>query len=194
MGTPQAGRVGAGDTLPGELSPSLTAIVDELHGVTRSVEELARSFNENQERFFGSVNALIEQNRTALQESLHNLQSITAKLDEGSGSAARLLNEAKLYERADVVLANLESVSDKLAHGDGDLSRLLNSDGELYRGLRETMANLDTTIDNIEHITARLRNGEGTLGKMIADDSLYEDAQRAARSLDRAANLIANLF
>lgn len=194
LGTPSAGRLGDGGTLPGELSPSLTQMVDQLHGVTRSVEELARSFNENQERFFRNINRLVEENSTALQESLQNLRSITAKLDGGDGSAARLLNEARLYERADTLLTDLQQISAKLARGDGDLARLLDGDGRLYEELQATLSSLQVTIANVDEITSRLRDGEGTLGKMIADDSLYEDAQRAARSLDRAANLIANLF
>jgi len=194
LGAADAAVLNDGDTVTGAISPSLTQMMDELHGVTRSVEELARSFNENQERFFRGMNTLIEQNRTALQESLRNLQSITTKLDQGEGSAARLLNQSQLYERADALLADLETVSDKLAHGNSDLARLLNGNGELYRNLQETLTSLKVTIASVDEISTRLRNGEGTLGKMIADDSLYEDAQRAARSLDRAANLIANLF
>lgn len=194
LGTAGAQVVEDGATLEGRISPSLTQMVDELQGITRSVEELARSFNDNQDRFFRNVNALIERNSTALQDSLHNLQSITEKLDQGDGTAARLLNQSKLYERADTVLADLETVSAKLARGDSDLARLLDGDGELYRNLQETLVSLKVTIANVNDITTRMQSGEGTLGKMIADDSLYEDAQRAARSLDRAANLIANLF
>lgn len=194
LGTPSSAMVHDGDILAGGLSPSLTQMVEQLHGVTRSVEELARSFNENQERFFRNVNALVEENRAALLDTVGNLQSITAKLDRGDGNAARLLNETKLYERADTVLADLQKISAKLARGDGDLSRLLNGDGQLYETLQATLVSLKTTIANVDAISTRLQNGEGTLGKMIADDSLYEDAQRAARSLDRAANLIANLF
>lgn len=107
LGTASAPTVGDGDTLEGRISPSLTEMIDELQGVSRSVEELVRSFNENQERFFRSMTALIDQNRTALQESLEKLQSITAKLDQGDGSAARLLNQSKLYERAANLIANL---------------------------------------------------------------------------------------
>src|SRR5262249_58390551 len=106
--------------------------VDELQGVARSVESLADSLNENQDRVLKNINAMVEENRATLQHALENLDSITAKLDRGDGTMAKLLNDSSLYERANAVLGDLQKVSARLAKGEGDLGRLVNSDGALY--------------------------------------------------------------
>jgi len=186
LGTPSAPVLKDGDTIEGEVPPGITKMIDELQGVAHSVESLADSLNENQDRVLKNVNALIEDNRATLHQALENLDSITAKLDHGDGTMAKLLNDSTLYDRVTSVMTDLQKVSDRLAHGEGDLGRLVNSDGALYDEVRETVARLNTTANNLEDISTRVRNGEGTLGRIVTDDALYLEAQDAVRGLDRA--------
>ncbi len=186
LGSPTTAVLKDGDTIEGEIPPSITDFVDQLSGVARSVEDLAESLNENQDRVLKSVNAMIEDNRTSLQQALDNLDSITAKLDRGPGTLAKLLNDPALYDRVTKIAADLEKVSNRLARGEGDLGRLVNSDGALYDEVRETVATLNTTANNLEEISSRVRNGEGTLGHIVTDDALYQDAQQAVHGIDRA--------
>jgi len=187
LGTPGAPALKDGDMLEGAVAPSVTQLVDELHGVAHSVQGLAESLNENQDRVLKNVNALIEDNRNSLQVTLNNIASITAKLDRGDGTLARLLNDPTLYDRAAAVVGDVRRVSDRIARGQGDLGRLVNGDGALYDEVRETVASLNTTATNLEEISTRVRDGEGTLGRIVTDDSLYQDAQHAVRGLDRAS-------
>ncbi len=186
LGSPTAAVLKDGDTIEGEIPPSITDFVDQLSGVARSVEDLSESLNENQDRVLKSVNAMIEDNRTSLQHALDNLDSITAKLDHGPGTLAKLLNDPTLYDRVNAVAADLQKVSNRLARGEGDLGRLVNGDGALYDEVRETVATLNTTANNLEEISSRVRNGEGTLGHIVTDDALYQDAQQAVHGIDRA--------
>lgn len=186
LGTPNAAALKDGETLEAEVPPSITQMVDQLQGVAKSVQELADSLNRNQDHLLNNVNALIEENRTALQHTLENIDSITTKLDRGEGTMAKLLNDSTLYDRATAVMSDLQKVSDRLARGEGDLGRLVNSDGALYDEVRETVASLNTTATNLEEISTRVRNGEGTLGRIVSDDALYQEAQDAVRGLDRA--------
>jgi phospholipid/cholesterol/gamma-HCH transport system substrate-binding protein len=186
LGTPNAPVLKDGDTIEGEVPPSITQMVDELQGVAHSVESLADSLNENQDRLLTNVNSMIEENRTALQHAVANIDSITAKLDRGDGTMAKLLNDPTLYDRATAVMTDLQKVSDRLASGQGDLGRLLNGDGAFYDEVRETVASLNVTASNLEEISSRVRNGEGTLGRIVTDDALYQEAQDAVRGLDRA--------
>ena len=190
LGSADAPALKDGDTLQGEVPPGITQMVDELQGVAHSVQALADSLNENQDRVLKNVNALIDDNRTTLQHALENLDSITAKLDRGDGTIAKLLNDPSLYDRASAVMADLQKVSDRLARGEGDLGRLVNGDGALYDDVRETVASLSTTATNLEEISTRVRNGEGTLGRIVSDDGLYQEAQHAVRGLDRATAAI----
>jgi phospholipid/cholesterol/gamma-HCH transport system substrate-binding protein len=193
LGSPTAAALKDGDTIEGEVPPSITDFVDQLQDVAHSVEDLADSLNQNQDRVLKSVNAMIEDNRTSLQHTLDNLDSITAKLDRGEGTMAKLLNDPTLYQRASAVMADLEKVSNRLARGEGDLGRLVNGDGALYDEVRETVATLNATATNLEEISSRVRNGEGTLGRIVTDDSLYQDAQQAVRGVDRASASVEDL-
>jgi phospholipid/cholesterol/gamma-HCH transport system substrate-binding protein len=188
LGSANAPVAKEGDTIEGKVPPGITQMIGELKGVASSVEDLADSLNRNQDRLLNNVNAMIEENRSAIQQALTNLDSITAKFDRGDGTLAKLLNDSSLYEHADAVLADLRKISSRLARGEGDLGRLVNSDGRLYDDVRETVARLNVTATNLEEVSAQVRNGEGTLGRIVHDDSLYQDAQSAVRGLDRAAS------
>ena len=188
LGSANAPVAKEGDTIEGKVPPGITQMIGELKGVASSVEDLADSLNRNQDRLLNNVNAMIEENRSAVQQALTNLDSITAKLDRGDGTLAKLLNDRSLYEHADAVLSDLRKISSRLARGEGDLGRLVNSDGRLYDDVRETVARLNVTATNLEEVSAQVRNGEGTLGRIVHDDSLYQDAQSAVRGLDRAAS------
>ena len=186
LGSPNAAVLKNGDTIAGEVPPSITQMVDQLQGVAHSVEDLADSLNQNQDRLLKNIDTMIDENRTSLQHTLENLDSISTKLDQGNGTMARLLNDPTLYDRITAVVTDLQKVSDRLARGEGDLGRLLGGDGALYDEVRETVAHLDTTVSNLEEVSTRVRNGEGTLGRIVTDDALYQEAQDAVRGLDRA--------
>ena len=186
LGSPHTPVLKNGDTVEGEVPPSITEMVDQLQGVAHSVENLADSLNQNQDRLLKNIDAIIEENRSSLQHTLENLDSISTKLDRGDGTMAKLLNDPNLYDHVTAVFADLQKVSNRLARGEGDLGRLMSSDGGLYDEVRETVARLDTTVSNLEDISTRVRNGEGTLGRIVTDDALYQEAQDAVRGLDRA--------
>jgi len=190
LGSPTAPILKDGDTIEGEVPPSMTRLVSDMRDVAHSVQSLADSLNKNQERLLTNVDTMIEENRASLQQTLENIESVTAKLDRGDGTLAKLINDPTLYDRATVVMADLQKVSDRLARGEGDLGRLVNSDGSLYDDAREAVARLNVTATNLEEISTQVRNGEGTLGRIMTDDSLYQDAQSAMRGLDRATTTI----
>lgn len=174
-----------GDTVQGEVPPGLTDMVDQLDGVARSVKDLADSLNRNQQELLTNLTAMVEEDRSALNATLTNVESITAKLDRGNGTMAKLLSDPELYDRANAMIANLQKVSDNLARGQGTLGRLM-TDDDLYDDVRETVVSLNATARNLETISADVRNGQGTLGRLVTDDALYQEAQNAVHGLDRA--------
>jgi phospholipid/cholesterol/gamma-HCH transport system substrate-binding protein len=186
LGTPNAPVLKDGETIEGDIPPGITQMIDELQGVAHSVQSLADSLNENQDRVLKTVNAMLDENRAALQDALTNLDSITGKLDRGEGTLAKLLNDPSLYDRANAAMGDLEKVTNRLAHGQGDLGRLVNGDGALYDEVRETVASLNKTATNLEEISDQVRSGEGTLGRIVTDDELYQEARDAVHGLDRA--------
>lgn len=186
LGTPSAPVLKDGETIEGDIPPGITQMVDELQGVAHSVKSLAESLNENQDRVLKTVDAMLQENRVALQEALTNLDSISTKLDRGDGTLAKLLNDPGLYDRANAAMGDLQKVTNRLANGQGDLGRLVNGDGALYDEVRETVASLNKTATNLEEISDQVRNGGGTLGRIVTDDELYQEARDAVHGLDRA--------
>jgi phospholipid/cholesterol/gamma-HCH transport system substrate-binding protein len=187
LGTPNSPVLKNGDTVEGEVPPSLTDMITKFKEVAQDVTNLADSLNQNQDRLLNNVNTMIEENRNALQQTLANVDSITAKLDRGDGTLAKLLNDGSLYDHANAMVADLQRISDRLARGQGDLGRLVNSDGALYDDVRETVARLNVTVSNLEEISGQVRDGQGTLGRLVQDDQLYQDAQSTLHNVDRAA-------
>ncbi len=190
LGTPDAPALKNGDTVEGEVPPTFTRLISDMRDVAQSVQELATSLNTNQDRLLNNINAMVEENHASIQHTIENLESVTAKLDRGEGTLAKLVNDSTLYDRATAVMADLQKVSDRLTRGEGDLGRLVNSDGALYDDVRETVARLNVTAANLEDISNQVRNGEGTLGRIMTDDALYQDAESAMRGVNRATGAI----
>jgi len=197
LGTPTAKRAEPGDTLEGETPASFAEVVDKLSTVAESVTDLSESLNRNSERLLAGLSDLVEENRTALGDTAHNLASITGKLDRGTGTLGLLLNDATLYDRVTSTMGDvqqsaqdLSTVAHNLAEGKGTLGKLLVEDGGLYEQVRDTVDNLQATARNTQEITDNLRTGQGTVGKALTDDSLYTEAQDTLRTVNRATQSV----
>lgn len=46
---------------------------------------------------------------------------------------------------------------------------------------------LKSAAQNLDKILAKIEKGEGTLGKLLKDESLYSEAKKTLRSVNRAA-------
>ena len=99
LGTPTAKRAEPGDTLEGETPASFGDLADKLSTVAESVTDLTDNLNRNAERLLGNLADLVEENRGAIGATAQNLASITGKLDRGTGTLGRLVNDSTLYDR-----------------------------------------------------------------------------------------------
>ena len=144
-----------------------------------------------------SLADVIDENRTALGELMTNVASITEKLDRGTGTLGRLLNDPKLYNRVTDTMTDVkQSVQDlgvlarNLRQGQGTLGKLMAPDDALYVQVQETLDNLAVAARNAQEITDGLRAGEGTLGKALVDSALYEQSLDTLRTANRAAQSV----
>lgn len=191
-GSPGTPKIGADATIRSESAAGISQMVDELDKVGQSLRGLADSLNENQDRLITTVNAMLEENRQGLAQTVKNLGGITDKLNSGQGTLGKLLLDPTLYEEATATLASLrESFGDVrkvmggLARGQGTIGKLL-IDDSMYDELRETVASLSVTARNFEDVSDQVRHGQGTLGRLVADDALYDQAEGALRGVTRA--------
>ncbi|MGH7895843.1 MAG: MlaD family protein [Candidatus Binatia bacterium] len=199
-GSPDATTVGAGDTIEGDTPAGLADAVDRLSQVATSVRDLTERLNTDAGRLLGTLADVVEGNRQELTALTQNLASITTKLDTGTGTLGRLVNDPTLYDHMNAAVsdvrssaADLGTVARRLADGEGTLGKLVSRDDGLYVQLRDTVDDLGATARNAEEITASLRSGQGTLGRALTDDTLYTDAQETMRTAGRAAQSVEDL-
>jgi len=197
LGSPGAKRAEPGDTLEGETPASFSDAVDELASVAENINDLSSNLNANAERLLTTLADVVDENRTALGSLTGNLASITDKLDRGTGTLGRLVNDPTLYDRATAALdgvqesvADLGAIASDLREGKGTLGKLITEDDGLYAQVRETMDNLSVVARNTQEITDDLRDGQGALGRALTDETLYAESVDAVRSAQRATQSV----
>lgn len=192
LGDPQKGEHVEGDTVASEDLVTFGQLIQQVNQAASSVGDLAQSFDRNSGDLLRSMSALVEENRLALARSLENLASISAKIDSGTGTLGKLVNDERLYEEltGSVValrhsLDDIGAVAARVERGEGTLGMLI-TDDSLYREAEATVASLRSTADQFERMSANLEDGQGTLGRLLTDERLYLDAQNAVRDVRRA--------
>jgi phospholipid/cholesterol/gamma-HCH transport system substrate-binding protein len=114
---------------------------------------------------------------------------LITKINEGRGTAGRLLNDEALYNNLNAAVRDTNEVIREIQSGRGTAGRLIN-DPEVYENLRGITAQLSG-------IATDLRAGRGTAGKLLTDDALYnrvnQSVERLNRSVDRIDNIVANV-
>ena len=61
----------------------------------------------------GALTALIEDNRENIHDSIRNIRDITAKINRGQGTVAKLINEDRIYSQTDELVKELrETIED----------------------------------------------------------------------------------
>jgi phospholipid/cholesterol/gamma-HCH transport system substrate-binding protein len=197
LGTPTAPPAGPGDVLEGETPAGLADAVDQLSRVAQSVDQLATTLDTEAGRLLVTLADVVEENRTALNEVTSHVASVSEKLDRGTGTLGRLLNDPALYDRINGTVGDvrrsvqdLGAVAQNLRSGQGTLGKLLSKDDALYDQVQATIDDLASAARNAQEITDGLRAGEGTLGKALVDDALYDQSLDTLRTANRAAQSV----
>jgi len=130
-------------------------------------DELITNLDKNQERVFGSLGNLINENGEPLADAIVRLERIMSKIDEGSGTLGQLVNNPELFNRMASTSRRLDQFLAQVEAGEGTLGKLA-TNGELYD-------RFNVTMENLQYISEKLKNGEGTLGRLLEDESLYRE-------------------
>jgi phospholipid/cholesterol/gamma-HCH transport system substrate-binding protein len=110
----------------------------------------------------------------ASQGTIESVNLILAKLDRiieglqnGEGSAGKLIKDPMLYNQTASTLQELHTLATNLNSGRGTVGKLL-TDDQLYNRLNDAANKLDTVATN-------LSDGKGSAGKLLKDDTLYNN-------------------
>lgn len=108
-----------------------------------------------------------QQTVKSVNEMLPKMNDIVSAIDNGKGSAGKLINDPALYNRAVRTVDQLQLLVNNLNAGKGSVGKLLNDD-TLYNHLNDAAAKLDS-------ISTGLSSGKGSAGKLLTDDTLYNN-------------------
>lgn len=196
FGSPSAPILQAGGTVKGKDSANIDVIVDTVSDVVKDAKILINDLNKNQNIVMKKVSNILDDNRLNLAESIANFKSLTAKIDNGEGSLALLLNDKQLYTALKEAGEKINAVAAKINNGEGTLGKLVN-DPVLYDDMKivigdikDGAANMNAGFKEIRVIGEKINRGEGTIGKLITDEAIYADIKETTKNLNEITRKI----
>ena len=147
-------------SLIGSIDSAMTVVTMLLNPKTR--ENIDRSFESvrrailSLEQTAYKLDELVVSERGKVSTTMNNLASITTNLHN---------NENKLNN----IITNFSNLSDTLTKSQ----------------IKSAVANASATMKELHELLDKVNRGEGTLGKLAKNDSLYNNLNSSAASLDR---------
>jgi len=196
FGSPGASLLEEGKTVTGKDTANIDVIVDNVSDIVKDAKVLINDLNRNQNKVMGQVSSILDENSGNLRDTVASLKSITAKIDQGDGSLAMLLNDKQLYTTLNDAGTNVNSIATKINNGEGTLGKLVN-DPTLYADAKGAINDLRTSANDvsasfreIKDVTGKINRGEGTIGKLVNDDEMYADLKSTTRNLSEITKKI----
>ena len=81
-------------------------------------------------------------------QTVANLNELTGKMNQGSGSLGKLMHDDALYDNLSESMARINSIATKIDDGYGTMGRLVNED-DLYRDAKTTLHKVEKSVDGI---------------------------------------------
>jgi phospholipid/cholesterol/gamma-HCH transport system substrate-binding protein len=111
-----------------------------------------------------------------LRSTANSLNVIMKKVEKGTGSLGKMIDDPRLYMNLDSLLVVTNQLVKKLNNNRGTVGMLFN-DPSLYNNLNRSLANVNVLSDS-------LRYGQGSLGRMFREPDLYNSLAGTSRKLD----------
>jgi phospholipid/cholesterol/gamma-HCH transport system substrate-binding protein len=156
--------IGLKDTIPGIVEVGMMAKAAEMIPAIEKMMPKLDSILVNLNTLLGDP---------ALRNTLHNVDGMTANLNQTSADLRRLSaslghNVPMMMVKADSVLGNTQKLTANLSAVD----------------VAEMTAKVNQTLANVEEMTRKLNSNEGTLGLLMRDATLYNNLSATAADAD----------
>ena len=109
---------------------------------------------------------------------------LTAQLEKGEGSFAKLLQDPSLYDSLNGLAQKMRSLLDAVDRGEGTLGKLVHDPG-LYREMVSVSERGVETMQRLDALIASLDRPDGTLGKLAREPQLHDESLAAIREFRR---------
>lgn len=174
-----------GDTLPGEVQGSLQ---DE---VNKSILPLKTKA----EQLLSSVDSVIvifqsvfnDQTRDDLRRSFSNIALTITTLSHTTAEFDTLITGQK--SRLASIIGNVDDITSNIKNNSAKLNLIIDNIAMVSDSLAKTnivgaVKKAENALLNFADITQKIKNGEGTMGMLLNDDSLYNELNASAKSLN----------
>ena len=160
-------KYNSGDTIQGEVN---AGALGKAAAMIPSVEKLIPKLDS----IMASLNAILAD--PAIPATLHNIESLTASLNNNSRQLERMMRE-------DIpqLTGKLNDIGDNFSVISGNLKQI---------DYAATMSKVDETLANVQQITAKLEKKDNTVGLLLNDPTLYNNLNQTAAN---AASLLEDL-
>lgn len=155
--------------------------------------------------------AVVAEISDTLRSTAQSMNVIMKKVEKGTGTLGKMIDDPRLYTNLDSVLVTLNHLILAINSGQGTMAMLF-KDPSLYKNLNQTLSNvnvisdslrrgqgslgrlmrepevyntLDSTSRRLEAILSRMERGEGTLGKLSRDEEMYHKLKDSSEELNR---------
>lgn len=198
LGSRDAGDLPPGAEIRTKSTPDINSVMAEIGQLSQKLEgalgNLGNAFGGDPDKpgIIQKIDQLVTENRTKVDATLSNIQSITDKVNKGEGTLGRLISDPAMHDEllatieeikksaaeAKTFIANAQAIVDQVKTGQGPIGTLVYD--------QTAASDLKASIANLRSVTDKIARGEGTLGKLLNDDSMLRDAQAIMKKADRA--------
>ena len=127
-----------------------------------------------------AINLTVRENRTAIRETLQNIDTITKN---GSPEIQRILENVR------VITEDIKLMLAKNGGPEGQSGELRSTIDRLNRASKS----LESTLEHADSISGRMDRGEGTLGRLSKDDALINEVQGVVEGVGEIVEPISRL-
>ena len=186
-GHPQKGAFPDDSPIPSKAGVSLDNLMETLADIGKNVKGVTQALNE-------SIGG--EQGRQKLDEIVDNIRVLTAEFRSMAEENHSAINNTMANVQA--ITADLRDKLPKLADQFDTVGKNLNAILEENRpelkgavtDVRKLAESFQGTADNLKRITDKINDGQGTVGKLLNDDSTIKKINEA---VDNVNNLLGGM-
>ncbi|PIQ25754.1 MAG: hypothetical protein COW63_18485 [Bacteroidetes bacterium CG18_big_fil_WC_8_21_14_2_50_41_14] len=174
-----------GDTVKSEVEAGLMAEVNaQVQPIKKKAEDLLASMDTLVVAFQLIFNASARDN---LKESFNNIRMTFENLENATGNIDNLVVTES--GRISSILIRLDSLALILSQNRQNFDQIISnfkliSDSLAQSDIPATFSNINTTLAEMQKLLSSIEQGKGTLGQLMVNDSLYNQLNNSAASLD----------